>query len=159
MLLKRVKYKYSDVLASVKSLKAAKDSDDQTNTLYGTMSDDIRFKGDRNKECFLADTGANLNIVGLEVARDNNLCITKLKAPKQIVDASGNLLDIVGVCSFYFKIDIFAGRIKKISQARIWTAPFLLFLFVFLYMESIKVSFFLLGHLNFVGLGRFHFFA
>ena len=62
--IKRVKYKDSDVLASIKSLKAAKDSDDQTNTLYGTMSDDIRFKGDRKKKYFLADTGTNLNILG-----------------------------------------------------------------------------------------------
>ena len=76
------------------------------------MSDDICFKGDRNKECSLADTGANLNIVGLEVARDNNLHITKLKAPKQIVEASGNLLDIVGECSLYVKIDVFSDRIK-----------------------------------------------
>ena len=38
---RRVKYKDSEVPASVKSLKAAKDSDDQTNTLYETMSDDI----------------------------------------------------------------------------------------------------------------------
>ena len=55
--IKRVKYKDSDVLASVKSLKAAKDSNDQTNTLYGTMSDDIRFKGDRKKEWTSSQAG------------------------------------------------------------------------------------------------------
>ena len=94
--IKRVKYKDSDILASVKSLKAAKDSDDQTNTLYGTMSDDICFKGDRKKECFLADTGANLNI---ENSQENR----------------GSQLDIVGECSFYVKMDIFSGRIKKMD--------------------------------------------
>ena len=64
----------------------------------------------------MADTGANLNIVGRKVAKDNDLRITKLKAPKQIVDASGNLLDIVGECSFYVKLDVFSGRIKKMDS-------------------------------------------
>ena len=48
--IKRIKYKDSDVLAFINSLKA-KDSDDQTTTLYETMSDDIRFRGDKKKEC------------------------------------------------------------------------------------------------------------
>ena len=36
--IKRVKYKDSDVVASIKSLKAAKNSGDQANTLYGIIS-------------------------------------------------------------------------------------------------------------------------
>ena len=113
--IKKVKFTSSDNHESVKSLKSTKENNDMSNTIMGTMSDDIQFRGQRCKEQFFADTGANLNIVGLQVARDNKLRITKIKTPKQIIDASRNPLDIVGECSFYVKLDVFAGKLKKMD--------------------------------------------
>ena len=113
--IKKVKFTASDIRDSVKSLKSAKENNDMSNTIMGTMSDDIQFRGQRCKEQFLADTGANLNVVSLQVARDNKLRITKIPTPKQIIDTSGNPLDIVGERTFYVKLYIFAG-LKGVAQ-------------------------------------------
>ena len=59
---------------------------------------------------------ATLNIIGLEVAKDNQLRITKLKAARRIVEASGNTLDIIIETSFYVKLDNFGGNVKRMNS-------------------------------------------
>ena len=66
-------------------------------------------------ECFLTDTGATLNIIGLEVAKDNGLKLTKLIKTRRIAEASGNFLDIVGECSMFIKLDIFQRKAKRMG--------------------------------------------
>ena len=66
------------------------------------------------RKTFLFDTGATVNIIGLEVARDNGLKISKLKTPRNIIEASGAKLDIVGQCEFYVKLRVL-GKTKKIN--------------------------------------------
>ena len=90
--IKKVKYTNEDVITSIAKaakMKPAKVEVGQVNTLYGTISDDPRNTG-CHSECFLPDTGATINIIGLEVAKDNQLRITKLKAARRIVEAPRN---------------------------------------------------------------------
>ena len=87
---------------------------EQVTTLYGTISDDPRTTGSR-AECFLPYTGATLNIIGLEVAKDNGLKITKLAKPRRFVEVSGNFWDIVGECSVFVKLDIFREKAKRMD--------------------------------------------
>ena len=47
-------------------------------------------------EVFLFDTGASVSIIGQQVAIDNQLHVTKLTTPRNIVEASGAPLDIIG---------------------------------------------------------------
>ena len=93
-------------------MKAAK-PEGQINTLYGTISNYPRYTC-LHSESFFPDTGATLNIIGLQVARDNQLRITKLKAARRIVEASWNTLDIIGEKYFYVKLDNFGGKAKRL---------------------------------------------
>ena len=86
--IKIIKYTDQDILTSLDKAKAAKECMEQVTTLYGTISDDPRTTGPCT-ECFLPDTGATLNIIGLEVAKDNGLKITKLTKTRRIAEASG----------------------------------------------------------------------
>ena len=82
--------------------------------MYGTISADPMTTGSC-AECFVPDTGATLNILGLEVAKCNGLKITKLTKPSRIAEASGHFLDIVGECSMFIKLDIFGGKSKRMD--------------------------------------------
>ena len=86
----------------------AKDSE---NTVEGYISKDTNFRSNKSRESFLFDTGATVCIIGLEVAKDNNLKISKLKSPRNIIKASGAPFDIVGECNFYIKLSVL-GKIK-----------------------------------------------
>ena len=51
-------------------------------------------------EVFLFDTGTSVSIIGQQVAKDNQLHVTKLNTPRNIVEASGEPLDIIGESDF-----------------------------------------------------------
>ena len=78
----------------------AKDSE---NTVEGYVSKNTNFRSNQAREMFLFNTGATVSIIGLEVARDNGLKMSKLKNPRNIIEASGAKLDIVGQYKFYIK--------------------------------------------------------
>ena len=48
------------------------------------------------------------------MAKDNNFKINKLKSPRNIIEASGAPLDIVGECDFYIKLSVL-GKTKKVN--------------------------------------------
>ena len=60
------------------------------------------------------DIGATVSIIGLQVAKDNGLTINKLKTPRNIVEASGGKLDIVGSCELFVKLAVL-GRTKRLT--------------------------------------------
>ena len=66
------------------------------------------------RRVFLFDTGAGVSIIGEAIAIDNKIKEYKLKTPPQIVEASGNALDIIGSCEIYVKIPILK-TIKKLK--------------------------------------------
>ena len=69
------------------------------------MSNSIDFR-DTRSEVFLFDMGAGVSIIGEAIAIDNNIKVYKLRTPRQIVEASGNALDIIGSCEIFCKIPI-----------------------------------------------------
>ena len=48
------------------------------------------------------------------MAKDNGLKISKLKTPRNIIEASGAKLDIVGQCEFFVKLRVL-GKTKKLN--------------------------------------------
>ena len=84
-------YTDSEVGQVVSSIKAAKASE---NHVQGQLSKTLDFRKALT-EVFLFDTGASVSIIGQQVARDNQLHVTKLTTPRNIVEASGAPLDII----------------------------------------------------------------
>ena len=77
------------------------------------MSNSTSFRNAR-EEVFLFDSGAGVNIIGETIAIDNRIKVYKLQQKRQIVEASGNLLDIIGSCEIFVKIP-FLKTIKKLE--------------------------------------------
>ena len=50
----------------------------------------------------------------MEVAKDNKIKINKLTSPRNIIEASGRPLDIIGQCDFFIKLSVL-GKIKKVN--------------------------------------------
>ena len=89
-----------DIIDTTKCIKAARESE---NVIHGLVSHNTDFRSGQ-EECFLANTGATVSIVGLQVARDNKLKIKLLKAQCKIIEASGGQLDIVGETEMFVKL-------------------------------------------------------
>ena len=93
------------------NIKAAKDTE---NTVQGYVSKNTNFRSNQAQEIFLFDAGATLSIIGLQVAKDNGLQIIKVKTPRNIIEASGTKLDIVGQCEFFVKLQVL-GETKELN--------------------------------------------
>ena len=65
-------------------------------------------------ETLLLDTGAGVNIAGEDIIKDSGIKVYKLKHERQVTEASGNQLDIIGVCELYVKLDCLK-KMKKIK--------------------------------------------
>ena len=79
----------------------------------GQVSNSTSFRNARD-EVFLFASGAGVNIIGENIAIDNKIKVYKLQQKRQIVEASGNLLDIIGSCEIFVKIP-FLKTIKKLE--------------------------------------------
>ena len=91
----------------VDSIRAAKASE---NHVQGQLSNTLDFRKALT-EVFLFDTGVSVSIIGQKVAKDNQINVTKLTAPRNIYEASGAPLDIIGESEFYVKL-LVLGKVK-----------------------------------------------
>ena len=107
---KMINYPDLEVKNIIENIKAAKETE---NTVQGLVSKNTDFRS-KNEETFLFDTGATVSIIGLQVAKDNGLKISKLRTPRNIIEASGGKLDIVGQCEFYVKLQVL-GKTKRLN--------------------------------------------
>merc|ERR1712055_894113 len=89
-----------------KNLKGMSHSD-------GLVSNSLDFRSAR-VEILLLDSGAQVNIVGEAIAKDAKVKIIKLKKERFVTEASGNRLNIIGVCIFYIKLP-FLKNPKKLE--------------------------------------------
>ena len=64
-------------------------------------------------ERFLFDSGASVSIMGEVMAKENKLTIKKLSKPKNVHEASGAKLDIIGTADMFVKIEAI-GKTKKL---------------------------------------------
>ena len=65
-------------------------------------------------EMLLLDSGAVINIIGEDIANDSKVKIYKLKQELFVTEASGNLLNVIGVCEIFVKIP-FVKSTKKLE--------------------------------------------
>ena len=79
----------------------------------GGVSNSTDFRNSRT-EMLLLDSGAQVNIVGEEIANDAKVKIYKLKQERFVTEASGNLLNIIGVCELFIKLP-FVKSTKKVE--------------------------------------------
>ena len=57
-----------------------------------------------------------MSIIGLQVARDNNLRIKRLETPRKIIEASGGQLDIVGQTEMFVKLKVLSSFVVVMSS-------------------------------------------
>ena len=62
-----------------------------------------------NTETLLLDSGAGVNIVGEDIIKDIGVKVYKLKEERIVTEASGNKLDIIGVCDIFIKLQFRVG--------------------------------------------------
>ena len=87
----------------------AKETDNHT---QGLISKNTDFRSAK-VETFLFDTGASISLMGQQIACENNLTITRLAKLRNIYEASGAKLDIIGSCDMYIKLK-FLGKTKRL---------------------------------------------
>ena len=80
----------------------------------GKISNKMDFRNSKT-EMLLLDSGAGVNIIGEDIANDSKVKIYKLKQERFVTEASGNLLNIIGVCEIFVKIPF-------LSQLKSWNA-------------------------------------
>ena len=59
------------------------------------------------------DSGASVSLMGEQIARENNLTIRQLAKPRNVHEASGAKLDIIGTCDMYVKLKVI-GKTKQL---------------------------------------------
>ena len=89
-------------MASIIKIKKAKTAKGMSYT-DGMVSNRLDFRS-AGIERLLLDSGAQVNIVGEAIARDAKVKIVKLKTERFVTEASGNTLNIIGVCELFIKL-------------------------------------------------------
>merc|ERR1712002_1392774 len=98
-------------IASINKVKKTK-SKGMSHT-DGLVSNRLDFRSVKT-ERLLLDSGAQVNIVGETIAREAKVKIIKLRNDRFVTEASGNRLNIIGVCIFYVKLP-FLRNAKKLE--------------------------------------------
>merc|ERR1712208_107747 len=88
-------------MASINKVKKAKSKG--MSYTDGLVSNRLEFRSAKT-ERLLLDSGAQVNIVGETIAQDAKVKIIKLKNDRFMTEASGNRLNIIGVCIFDIKL-------------------------------------------------------
>ena len=105
----------SDIISAIEKIKIVKEND---NSAQGLVSKNTDFRQAR-EEKFLFDTGAQVCIMGETMARENKLKIKRLAKPKNIHEASGAKLDIIGSAKLFVKLASI-GKTKKLTCFILW---------------------------------------
>merc|ERR1712082_250155 len=87
----------------IASIKVKKTKSKGMSHADGLVSNSLDFRSVR-MERLLLDSGAQVNIVGEALAKDAKVKIIKLKHDRFMTEASGNRLNIFGVCIFFIKL-------------------------------------------------------
>ena len=67
--------------------------------LYGTVGSK---PSQSSLQVFLPDTGASINIIPEQTSKENGIKIMRFDKPRLVIDASGNMLNIVGEAILVF---------------------------------------------------------
>ena len=98
-----------DIKSAMEMIRNARETD---NSAQGLISRNTDFRS-ANSENFLFDSEASVSIMGEIMARENNLTIRRLARPRNVHEASGAKLDIIGTADMFVKLRAI-GKIKKL---------------------------------------------
>ena len=98
-----------DIISAIGIIKTARETD---NSAQGLISRSTNFR-EAKAEKFLFDSGASVSIMGEIMARENKLTIRRLSKPRNVHEASGAKLDIIGTADMFVKLAAI-GKIKKL---------------------------------------------
>ena len=98
-----------DIKSAIEMIKNARETD---NSAQGLISRNTDFR-DAKSENFLFDSGASVSIMGEIMARENKLTIRRLSKPRNVHEASGIKLDIIGTADMFVKIAA-VGKTKQL---------------------------------------------
>ena len=99
-----------DIISIIERIKRARENDNST---IGMISKSTDFRKAK-REKFLMDSGAQVCIMGEEMAKENKLEIKSLTKPRNVHEASGRRLDIIGTADMWVKI----AAIKTMKRLR-----------------------------------------
>ena len=99
-----------DIISIIQRIKRARENDNST---VGMISKSTDFRHAR-EEKFLMDSGAQVCIMGELMAKENRLEIKSLTKPRNVHEASGRRLDIIGTADMWVKI----AAINKMKKLR-----------------------------------------
>merc|ERR1712208_259258 len=88
------------ILSIIKRIKKAKENDNSTMGIISKSTDFRRAKRER----FLMDSGAQVCIMGETMALEKRLEIKSLTKPRNVHEASGRRLDIIGTADMWVKV-------------------------------------------------------
>ena len=100
----------SNIISAIEKIKIEKEND---NSAQGLVSKNMDFR-QAKEEKFLFDTGAQVCIMGETMALENKIKIKRLAKPKNIHEASGAKLDIIGSATLFVKLESI-GKIKRLT--------------------------------------------
>ena len=98
-----------DIKTAIEMIKNAKETD---NSAQGLILSNTDFRSS-NPETFLFNSGASVSIMGEIMARENKLTIRRLSKPRNVHEASGAKLDIIGTADMFVKIRAI-GKTKQL---------------------------------------------
>merc|ERR1711888_434257 len=99
-----------DIISIIERIKRARENDNST---IGMISKSTDFRKAK-QEKFLMDSGAQVCIMGELMAKENKLEIKSLTKPRNVHEASGRRLDIIGTADMWVKIAAI-NKMKKLS--------------------------------------------
>ena len=89
-----------DIISIIEKIKRAREMDNSTMGMISKSTDFRKAK----REKFLMDSGAQVCIIGEEMALGNKLEIKSLTKPRNVHEVSGRRLDIIGTADMWVKI-------------------------------------------------------
>ena len=98
-----------DIISAIGKIKTARETD---NSAQGLISRSTNFR-EAKAENFLFDSGASVSIMGKIMARENKLTIRRQSKPRNVHEASGAKLDIIGTADMFVNIRAI-GKTKKL---------------------------------------------
>jgi len=99
-----------DIISIIERIKRARENDNST---IGTISKSTDFRKAKREKC-LMDSGAQVCIMGEEMAMEHKLEIKSLTKTRNVHEASGRRLDIIGTTDMWIKI----AAIKTMKKLR-----------------------------------------